>query len=57
MTNPNPFKPFTIEEFNQKIERAVDNVKNGRVTNTKQLKKEIKSWGLKPDNQKKAKDI
>jgi len=36
--------PFTIEEFNKKINRAENDATNGRVLTTKELKKEMKSW-------------
>jgi hypothetical protein len=36
--------PFTIEEFTEMIEGAVDDAKNGRVHTTDELKEEMKSW-------------
>ena len=36
--------PFTMEEFNEMIEGAVDDVKNGRVNTTAELREEMKSW-------------
>jgi len=40
-----PAVPYTIEEFNKKIERAEDDQKNGRVRTSDELKEDIKSWG------------
>ena len=40
-----PSVPFTMDEFNEKIDRAEDDVKNGRVRTSKELKEDIKSWG------------
>jgi len=40
-----PNTPFTIEEFNQKIDRAELDKKNGRVRTSNDLKEDIKTWG------------
>jgi hypothetical protein len=37
-------KPMTIDEYEQRIDSAIDDYKNNRVTNAKKLKKEIASW-------------
>lgn len=37
-------KPMTIEQYEQRIDKALDDFKNNRVTNAKKLKKEISSW-------------
>jgi len=42
---PDPSVPFTLEEFHEKIDRAEDDAKNGRVKTTKELNEDIKSWG------------
>ena len=39
-----PIIPFTLEEFNKKIDGAEDDAKNGRVLTTDELKEEMKSW-------------
>ena len=36
--------PFTLEELNEKIERAEDDIRNGRVLTTAELKEQMKSW-------------
>ena len=41
----NPSVPYTIEEFNKKIDRAEDDQKKGRVRTSGELKEDIKSWG------------
>jgi hypothetical protein len=40
-----PVTPYTIDEFNEKIDRAEEDAKNGRVRTTDELKDEIKSCG------------
>jgi hypothetical protein len=37
--------PYTMVEFNEKIDKAEEDVKNGRVRTTDQLKEDMKSWG------------
>ena len=39
------FKPMTIEELNRRIDRSEQDSINGRLTETKDLLKEIKKWG------------
>jgi hypothetical protein len=41
----NPSVPYTIEEFNKKIDRAEDDQKKGRVRTSDELKEDIKLWG------------
>jgi hypothetical protein len=38
------FKPFTLEEFNNRIEKSLDDFKNGRTINNDDLLKEIDTW-------------
>ncbi len=37
-------KPMSIESFNEMIEKAEDDVANGRYVDAHQLKKDIKKW-------------
>ena len=37
-------KPMTINEFNQIIEKAEDDVKNGRVIEARELLKKVEKW-------------
>jgi len=39
------FKPMTIEELNRRIDKSEQDSINGRLTETKDLLKEIKKWG------------
>ena len=36
--------PMTLAEYEQRIDTALDDLKNNRVTTAKKLKKEITSW-------------
>ena len=36
--------PMTITEYEQRIDNALEDLKNNRVTTAKNLKKEIASW-------------
>ncbi len=38
------FKPFTIEEFNERIDKSMEDSKNDRVTEGSKLRSEIKQW-------------
>ena len=38
------FKPFTMEEYNARIDQAMDDSKNGRMISGEDLLKEIDSW-------------
>lgn len=42
----NNFKPFTIKEFNDRIDTSLDDIKNGRKTSQDDLIKEIETWDL-----------
>jgi hypothetical protein len=37
-------KPMTMNEFNQMIEKAEDDVKNGRVIEARELLKKVEKW-------------
>jgi hypothetical protein len=37
-------KPMTMNEFNQMIEKAEDDVKNGRVIEVRELLKKVEKW-------------
>ena len=37
-------KPMTLDQYEKRIDLALDDYKNKRVTNAKKLKKEIGSW-------------
>jgi len=37
-------KPFTMDEFHERINKSIDDSKNGRVTEAKDLLTEIKEW-------------
>lgn len=37
-------KPFTIEEFNDRIDKSMEDSKNGRLTEANQLIAEIENW-------------
>ncbi|MBU2526956.1 MAG: hypothetical protein KKC03_10195 [Bacteroidetes bacterium] len=38
------FKPMTIEEFNERIDKSMDDSKNGRLTKESDLKAKIEKW-------------
>jgi len=38
------FKPFTMEEYNARIDQAMDDSRNGRMISAEDLLKEIDSW-------------
>ncbi|MBT0606964.1 hypothetical protein [Aequorivita echinoideorum] len=40
----NEFIPMTVEEFNDQIERSLEDSENNRVISAKDLKEEIKKW-------------
>jgi hypothetical protein len=40
----NIFKPFTIEEFHQRIDTSMEDSKNERLTEVTQLLAEIETW-------------
>jgi hypothetical protein len=37
-------KPMSLEDFYNEIDKAVEDEKNNRITNVKDLKKKIKEW-------------
>jgi len=37
-------KPMTLHQYEKRIDSALDDYKNKRVTNAKKLKKQIASW-------------
>lgn len=37
--------PMTVEELNSRIDRSLEDSKNGRLTDSKTLKSEIDKWG------------
>ena len=39
-----PTRRFTVEELNEKIDRAEDDIKNGRFRTIEQLREDIKAW-------------
>ncbi|RMB63499.1 hypothetical protein EAX61_03685 [Dokdonia sinensis] len=44
-SNPNDdFKPMSIEEFNDRIDKSVEDSKNGRLTKATDLKAKIDTW-------------
>jgi len=38
------FEPMTIEEFNDRIDRSMEDSKNGRLTSATDLKAKIDKW-------------
>ncbi|SFI22686.1 hypothetical protein [Halpernia frigidisoli] len=38
------FKPFTMEEFNERIDKSLEDSKSDRVTESSELLSEIKEW-------------
>ena len=39
-----PIKPMSIDEFNELIDKAEEDSKNGRLMSSDEMKKEIDSW-------------
>ena len=37
-------KPMTLQQYEQRIDKAMDDYKNNRVVNARKLKKDIASW-------------
>jgi len=37
-------KPFSIDSFNQMIDKSVDDVKQGNVVDARELKESVKKW-------------
>ncbi len=38
------FEPFSIDEFNERIDKSMDDSRNGRLTENKDLLAEVKKW-------------
>ena len=38
------FEPMSKDELNKRIDKSMDDSKNGRLTETSELKAEIKTW-------------
>ncbi|HLS30763.1 MAG TPA: hypothetical protein VK021_07905 [Flavobacteriaceae bacterium] len=39
------FKPMTIKEFNERIDKSMEDSKNGRLTKASELKAKMEKWG------------
>ncbi len=37
-------KPLTLKQYNDEIDKGIDDIKNGRVISQEDLEKEIESW-------------
>lgn len=44
VNNDNEFSPMTMEEFQRRIDQSMDDSKNGRVIEAKDLLEEVKKW-------------
>ncbi|MCK9270759.1 MAG: hypothetical protein RBR47_13155 [Bacteroidales bacterium] len=42
--DPEEKKPFSTAEFNERIEKSMDDSRNGRLTENKELLAEVKKW-------------
>ena len=40
----NELKPFTVEEFNKRIDQSMEDSKNGRLTESSKLKAKMDQW-------------
>lgn len=40
----NKLHPMSVEEFNQRIDKSMEDSKNGKLTNSSDLIEEIKEW-------------
>lgn len=38
--------PMSLEELNERIDKSMDDSKNGRFTSSSELKAEIEEWGF-----------
>ncbi len=38
------FEPMTMDEFNQRIDQSLEDIKHGRIKEVSQLLSEIKNW-------------
>ena len=43
-SNPNEFEQMTIEEFNNRIDKSMEDSENGRLISATDLKAKIKKW-------------
>ena len=43
-TSQNEFKPMTIEEFNNRIDKSMEDSKNGKLISSSDLKAKIDKW-------------
>lgn len=43
--NDDTLKPMSIEEFNQRIDRSMEDSKNGRLIKATDLKAKMEKWG------------
>ncbi|RXP46075.1 hypothetical protein EC396_14705 [Lutibacter sp. HS1-25] len=43
-TSQNEFEPMTIEEFNKRIDKSMEDSKNGRLISSSDLKAKIDKW-------------
>ena len=41
----NEFEPMTIQEFNNRIDKSMEDSKNGRLIKANDLKAKIEQWG------------
>ena len=37
-------KPMSVDNFNKMIDKSIDEVKQGKVVNTRELKESVKKW-------------
>lgn len=42
--NPNEFEPMTIKEFNNRIDKSMEDSKNGKLISASDLKDKINKW-------------
>ena len=39
------FEPMTVEEFNKRIDKSMEDSKNGKLIESSKLKEKIEQWG------------
>ena len=44
-TDDHRLRPFTMEEYNARIDQAMEDSRNGRFISAEDLKEKIKTWG------------
>jgi hypothetical protein len=44
-SDPNDFEPMSIEEFNSRIDKSMNDSKNGKLIKATDLKAKMKKWG------------